>query len=214
MAKKAIPSEDVRSRILAETLAHVRRYGRERVRVTSVARTLKMSHANVYRYFDSKDAIFDEIVRTWLGEADAVIAAAAIAEGGPAQRLRRVVTELNAFLTAKLRKDRAAIEVFRHAFEQQSLAVAEHVTRLKLSVAAIVADLSGSDQGSLHNEAVLMELLSTVLEPYLNPLLVHDRKALNDQQQINLLLDLLLVGLAASGRPTVPTAAQPSAKRT
>lgn len=52
-------SEPTDQRILDETIAQVRAHGARRTTVLSIAAALGMTHANVYRYFPSKAALFD-----------------------------------------------------------------------------------------------------------------------------------------------------------
>ena len=52
------PSE---TRILTVASEHLRKFGLKRFTVVAVAEEAGMTHANVYRYFPSKDALIDEI---------------------------------------------------------------------------------------------------------------------------------------------------------
>jgi AcrR family transcriptional regulator len=179
--------ERMRARILKETLRHIRRYGGQRTRVVAVAQSLGMSHANIYRYFKTKDDLFDELVRRWLREADDVIASNDSADLSPTAVARAFLT-LNAFLIQKLNTEPAAIDVFRHAFEHQSNAVAEHVARMKVLV---LSSMRSSDAWPRHATAdreLFLSMLSTTLEPYLNPLLIHARDHTDDTAQLSLLL--------------------------
>lgn len=183
-------SEDVRARILEETLRHIRRYGSERTRVVAVAQSLGMSHANVYRYFKTKDELFDEIVRRWLREADGVIAGNISADLSPAV-IARAFLALNSFLAGKLSTEPAAIDVFRHAFTHQSDAVAEHVAGIKILVLSAMQSSAAWPAHATADRDLFVSMLSTTLEPYLNPLLIHARQSADDSAQLSLLLKCL-----------------------
>ena len=66
---------DTRSRILATADAYFREIGYQKTTVADIARTLKMSPANVYRFFDSKKAINEAVLERLIGESEAVISA-------------------------------------------------------------------------------------------------------------------------------------------
>ena len=60
------PAEDMPTRILDATVELVRRHGPAKTTVSDIARALSMSHANVYRHFASKDALFEAAAQRWL----------------------------------------------------------------------------------------------------------------------------------------------------
>lgn len=53
-------------RILEAAIDHVRRHGAGRTTIVSIAAAAGMTHANVYRYYPSKEALFDEISAGWM----------------------------------------------------------------------------------------------------------------------------------------------------
>ncbi|MGL4728184.1 MAG: TetR/AcrR family transcriptional regulator, partial [Bosea sp. (in: a-proteobacteria)] len=58
--------EPVDQRLLGIAGEHLRRFGPRRLTVVGVAEEAGMTHANVYRYFPSKEALLDAVVETWL----------------------------------------------------------------------------------------------------------------------------------------------------
>jgi AcrR family transcriptional regulator len=59
-------SESTYQRILSAAAIEVTTFGSERATVVSIARSAAMTHANVYRHFESKTALFDAITQTWI----------------------------------------------------------------------------------------------------------------------------------------------------
>ena len=84
---------DPRARILAAAEAQLRRVGPERFRVTEVARDLGMSHANIYRFFTSRQALIGALAEGWYERAQAGVLAAAARPGTAVDRLERFVVE-------------------------------------------------------------------------------------------------------------------------
>lgn len=173
-------------------LRHVQLFGSKRTRLVALAEDLGMTHANIYRHFKNKTEILDALVIGWLTEADAVIDAAASDETTAKEKAIAVARRLNQFLHEKLANEPAAIEVFRHAFNDHSEGVAEHLTGLKMKIAQCVLQHLADQQRPAGELQLIMTVLTTVLEPYLNPVLVHDRGAANDQEQLALLMDRVL----------------------
>uniref|UniRef100_UPI0005B2A79B TetR/AcrR family transcriptional regulator n=1 Tax=Methylobacterium sp. B34 TaxID=95563 RepID=UPI0005B2A79B len=71
LAEECAP--DTRSRILATAGTYFREIGYQKTTVADIARTLKMSPANVYRFFESKKAINEAVLERLIGESEAVI---------------------------------------------------------------------------------------------------------------------------------------------
>ena len=74
---------DTRCRIVRQAEEFFRLYGYQKTTVADIAKALRMSPANIYRFFDSKKSINEEVALRLMGEVEA--AAAAIAhEDAPA----------------------------------------------------------------------------------------------------------------------------------
>ena len=82
---------DTRERILVVAERLFRQIGYQKTTVADIAKELRMSPANVYRFFDSKKSIHEGVARTLMGEVE--VEARRIAAGpGPAKPLRECKT--------------------------------------------------------------------------------------------------------------------------
>ena len=61
---------DVRERILVTAERLFREIGYQKTTVADIAKTLRMSPANVYRFFDSKKAINAGVARRLMGQVE------------------------------------------------------------------------------------------------------------------------------------------------
>jgi AcrR family transcriptional regulator len=52
--------------ILNATEEVIRRFGPDKANITDVAKSLKVSHAAIYRYYDGKAALFNAVTERWL----------------------------------------------------------------------------------------------------------------------------------------------------
>jgi AcrR family transcriptional regulator len=89
--------DDTRARIMETAEALFRRLGFAKTAVADIAAELKMSPANVYRFFPSKNAIVEAICRRCLSEVEEKAWAAARSKGLAAQRMERLVLEILAY---------------------------------------------------------------------------------------------------------------------
>ena len=79
---------DTRERILEVALRLFREIGYQKTTVADIAKVLRMSPANVYRFFDSKKAIHEGVARSLMGEVEDAAQAIAARPGLAADRLR------------------------------------------------------------------------------------------------------------------------------
>nr|WP_244472245.1 TetR family transcriptional regulator [Methylobacterium sp. Leaf108] len=93
-SRPATVSADVR--LLAIASDHLARLGPKRVTVVAVAAEAGMTHANVYRYFPSKDALLDAVVGRWLRDVEAELARIADAPDPADDKIERLLTALAA----------------------------------------------------------------------------------------------------------------------
>lgn len=85
----------VDARLLAVATEHLRRLGPKRVTVVAVAAEAGMTHANVYRYFPSKDALLDAVAGRWLRDVEAELARIADAPDPADDKIERLLTALS-----------------------------------------------------------------------------------------------------------------------
>jgi AcrR family transcriptional regulator len=173
---------------MEQMLIHVHRYGRKRTRLVSLAEDMGMSHANIYRHFNNKIEILDALVQDWLSAADDLIDEAATQQKYPAKICTAIVIALHRYLRWKLENEPAAIEVFRHAFSDHPDAVANHLTGLRLRIGRQIAEYADSIGETAQEKTVRLDLMTTVLEPFLNPVQIFERQSENDEQQLQMLM--------------------------
>jgi AcrR family transcriptional regulator len=86
---------DTRERILEVALRLFREIGYQKTTVADIAKVLRMSPANVYRFFDSKKAIHEGVARSLMGEVEDAAQAIATRPGLAAGRLRELMTTIH-----------------------------------------------------------------------------------------------------------------------
>src|SRR5579864_2616254 len=86
---------DTRERILVVAERLFREIGYQKTTVADIAKVLRMSPANVYRFFDSKKAIHEGVARSLMGEVEVEGQRIADAPGPAARRLRELLTTVH-----------------------------------------------------------------------------------------------------------------------
>src|SRR5947209_5663697 len=86
---------DTRERILVVAERLFRQIGYQKTTVADIAKELRMSPANVYRFFDSKKSIHEGVARSLMGEVEQAAQTIATQSGPAAARLRELMTSVH-----------------------------------------------------------------------------------------------------------------------
>src|SRR5258706_909412 len=86
---------DTRERILVVAERLFRQIGYQKTTVADIAKELRMSPANVYRFFDSKKAIHEGVARGLMGEVEQAAQTIASQPRPAAARLRELMTSIH-----------------------------------------------------------------------------------------------------------------------
>src|SRR5207249_4101591 len=117
---KARP-DDTRARIIETAEMLFRRLGFGKTTVADIAAELKMSPANVYRFFSSKDAIVEAICKHCLKEVEEKAWAVARSKAPAGQRLERLVLEILKYhkenLVTEHRVNELVVAAIEHSWE-------------------------------------------------------------------------------------------------
>jgi len=87
-------SGDPKGRLLTIATEHLRRGGAKRVRLVAVAEEAGMTHANVYRYFSSREDLLDAVAAAALRPVEAHLADVAGAPDPADDKLERMIYAL------------------------------------------------------------------------------------------------------------------------
>src|SRR5260370_9383604 len=109
---------DTRERILVVAERLFREIGYQKTTVADIAKVLRMSPANVYRFFDSKKAIHEGVARTLMGGVEDAAQAIATRRGSAASRLRRRMPTIHPMHSERYLGDSKLHEMVEIAMEE------------------------------------------------------------------------------------------------
>jgi AcrR family transcriptional regulator len=132
--------DDTRARIVATAEALFRRIGFAKTTVADIAAELRMSPANVYRFFPSKAAIVQAICQRCLGELEEKVWAVARSRGPASQRLERLVLEILAYHKENLLEEQKVNDIVMVAMEEGWDAIMAHKEVQRTAVELILRD--------------------------------------------------------------------------
>ena len=132
--------DETRARIMDTAEALFRRLGFAKTAVADIAAELKMSPANVYRFFPSKNAIVEAICQRCLGELEDRAWAAARSRGSAAERIEQVVLETLSFHKENLITDQRVNDMVLAAIELSWEAIRVHKEHMRMVFESLVRE--------------------------------------------------------------------------
>jgi AcrR family transcriptional regulator len=132
--------DDTRARIMDTAEALFRRLGYAKTAVADIAGELKMSPANVYRFFSSKNAIIEAICQRCLGELEDRAWAVARSRGSAAERLEQLVLEILAYHRENHLTEQRVNDMVLAAIELSWGAIRAHKEHMRMVFEAVLRE--------------------------------------------------------------------------
>src|ERR1700736_4915586 len=136
--------QDTRERILVVAERLFREIGYQKTTVADIAKMLRMSPANVYRFFDSKKAIHEAVARSLMGEVEAEAQRVANASGPAAPRLRELLKTVHRMNSERYVGDSKLHEMVAVAMEESWEVCVAHMERITETIAGVIGEGAAS----------------------------------------------------------------------
>jgi len=150
---------DTQARIIVAAERLFREIGYQKTTVGDIAKILRMSPANVYRFFDSKRAIHEAVTKKLMGEVEAAASAIAFESDEPLGRLRRLLTTIHHMNAERYTGDEKIHQMVAMAIEEDWQVCIAHFERITGIVAKVIDD--GVKQGVFEAPDIALAAMST-----------------------------------------------------
>jgi AcrR family transcriptional regulator len=167
-----IKPDDTRARIMDTAEALFRRMGYAKTAVADIAAELKMSPANVYRFFPSKNAIIEAICQRCLGECEERAWAAARSRGSAAERIESVVLEILAYHRENHLTDQRVNDMVLAAIELSWGAIRAHKEHMRMVFEGLLREGIERDEFEAVDPRETSRLMMVSLVTFCHPVLV------------------------------------------
>ena len=165
-------SEPVEARLLAIASEHVRKFGAGRATVVGIAQEAGMTHANVYRYFASREALFEEITAFWLRPLEARLREAADGADPAYDKLERMLLAIYRAYRQKLETDPAVFDLLIDALDKAKGAARKHRARVQSEIQRVVEEGVASGAFAMTDRRRALSLIFDVAHRFIHPLAV------------------------------------------
>jgi AcrR family transcriptional regulator len=186
------------ARILEMAATHLRRFGLSRTTVSAIAEEAGMTHANVYRYFPSKQALVDAVTAAWLKTLETDLHAVTESADPPQDKLERILAATHRAYRNKLDTDPNLFDLFADAVEAGRGVGRKHRGRLQSDVQLVVEE--GISVGTFPKADMRrsMALIFDTTHRFLHPValqLDRDVSASTMTQRCDRVVKILILGL-------------------
>src|SRR5580692_9479412 len=187
---------DTRERILVVAERLFRQIGYQKTTVADIAKELRMSPANVYRFFESKKAIHESVARSLMGEVEEVAKAIVTKPGPAATRLRELLTTIHRMNSERYVGDSKLHEMVEIAMEESWEVCVAHMQIVTESIAGVIAQGVASGEFVAPDVPLAALCVCTGMMRFFHPQMI--AQAMNKPgPSIDQMIDFVLAGLGA-----------------
>jgi AcrR family transcriptional regulator len=186
---------DTRERILVVAERLFREIGYQKTTVADIAKVLRMSPANVYRFFDSKKAIHEGVARALMGEVEDAAQAIATRPGLAADRLRELMTSIHRMNSERYVGDSKLHEMVEIAMEESWEVCVAHMERITQTIGAVIAEGAASGEFEAPDVPLAAMCACTGMMRFFHPQMIA-QCATKPGPSIDQMIDFVIAGLS------------------
>ena len=190
---------ETRERILAVAERLFREIGYQKTTVADIAKMLRMSPANVYRFFDSKKAIHEGVARGLMGGVEDAARAIATRPGSAASRLRELMTTIHRMNSERYVGDSKLHEMVEVAMEESWEVCVPHMERITQTVGSVIAQGAASGEFEAPDVPLAAMCACTAMMRFFHPQMIA-QCATKPGPSLNQMIDFVIAALAPRGQ--------------
>ena len=137
---------DTRERILVVAERLFRQLGYQKTTVADIAKELRMSPANVYRFFDSKKSIHEGVCRILMGEVEDAAAVIMQRPGSASERLREMIKTIHQMNSERYVGDSKLHEMVEVAMQESWDVCVAHMKLITETIGGVIAQGAASGE--------------------------------------------------------------------
>ena len=185
---------DTRERILVVAERLFRQIGYQKTTVADIAKELRMSPANVYRFFESKKAIHEGVARGLMGGVEEAAQKIAAAPGPAAARLRNMMTTIHRMNSERYVGDAKLHDMVAIAMEESWEVCLAHMELITKIIGSVIAQGAESGEFEVTDLPLAAMCTCTAMIRFFHPQMI--AQSVNKPgPSIDEMIDFVLAGL-------------------
>jgi len=186
---------DTRERILVVAERLFRQIGYQKTTVADIAKELRMSPANVYRFFDSKKSIHEGVARALMSEVELEAQRIAQMRGPAATRLRELMITVHRMNSERYVGDSKMHEMVEIAMEEDWDVCVAHMELITGTIGSVIAEGAASGEFEVADLQVAALCACTGMMRFFHPQMIA-QCANKPGPTIDQMIDFVIAGLS------------------
>ena len=186
---------DVRTRILTTAERLFREIGYQKTTVADIAKELRMSPANVYRFFDSKKSINAGVANRLMGEVEQASAKIASGKSRATDRLRELLSSIHRMNAERYVADFKMHDMVAIAMEENWDVCKLHMETITGTIAAVLADGVASGEFHVADVRVTAHCVCVAMSRFFHPQLIA-QCADKPEPTLDQMIEFIVTGLS------------------
>jgi AcrR family transcriptional regulator len=189
---------DTRERILVVAERLFREIGYQKTTVGDIAKVLRMSPANVYRFFDSKKSIHQAVARGLMGEVEEAARAIAAQPGPAVGRLRELLSTIHHMNSERYVGDSKLHEMVAVAMEENWDVCEAHIQLIGEIIGSVIGQGAASGEFEVTDVPLAATCTCMAMMRFFHPQMIAQciDKA---SPTLDQMIDFILAGLVPRG---------------
>jgi AcrR family transcriptional regulator len=186
---------DTRERILVVAERLFRQIGYQKTTVADIAKELRMSPANVYRFFDSKKAIHEGVARVLMVGVEDATEVIAARHGPAATKLRELMTTIHRMNSERYVGDSKLHEMVAIAMEESWEVCVAHMERITQTIGGVIAEGAASGEFEVRDVPEAAMCACSAMIRFFHPQMIA-QCANKPGPSLDQMIDFVLAGLS------------------
>ena len=186
---------DTRERILVVAERLFRQIGYQKTTVADIAKELRMSPANVYRFFDSKKAIHEGVARVLMSEVELEAQRIARTRGPAAGRLRELMNTVHRMNAERYVGDSKLHEMVAIAMEEDWDVCVAHMELITETIGGVIAEGAATGEFEVTDVPLAAMCACTGMIRFFHPQMIA-QCANKPGPSIDEMIDFIVAGLS------------------
>ncbi len=186
-----------REQILGVAAEHFRTFGYQKTSISDIGRAIGISHAYVYRFFDSKQAIGEAVCSQTLARIASAVERLVASTVSATEKIRRAPMVLIEEGHAVFFQDRKLHDIVEEAVKEQWCSASNHVATIEAMILRIVAQ--GRETGEFERKTSADEVAHSIRvawSPFIHPVLLAQRSLEDLREDARIVSAMILRSLA------------------
>ncbi len=195
MPRTGLTPQEIKKYAIDAAVLKMRQAGFEKVRLTDIAKELKVSHAALYSHFKDKSDLLDAVSERWLLELDENLESICRKRKDPCDKIHEWALKIHRAKLEKVRHDPELYRAFDMAAKEFKPFVKNHLETIHRQLLGLVQEVIKKENLQNTEPENMMKIISSSVVAFHHPRLVAQFIEEDRENLLRQVIDSVLKGL-------------------